>query len=208
MTRVIAQPYTIVSTLLRLAETQLIPKLRDSVAAGNLPFGAAILAQEGLKAVTVSTNNVRDSPLLHGETNCIREFFLKPEDTRPEARASVFFATHEPCSLCLSGIAWTGFPVVYHLFTYEETHDLLGVSGDIDILEEVFRVRAPGDSDESLRDRPLYNRRNKYFSVVSISELIDTIPDEEERQDMRREAERIKSLWGPLNHSCSSRRDQ
>ena len=206
MTRVIVQPYNIVSTLLRLAETQLIPKLRDSVAAGNLPFGAAVLTQKDLKPVTVSTNNSRDWPLLHGETNCIREFFLSPGDSRPDARASIFFSTHEPCSLCLSGIAWTGFPFVYHLFTYEDTRDLLGIPGDIDILEEVFRVRAPGDSDETLRDRPLYNKRNKYFSAMSISELIDIIPDEEERHSLRKEAERVKSLWEPLNHVFSTRR--
>lgn len=204
MTRVIAKPHTIVSTLLRLAETQLIPKLRDSVAAGNLPFGAAILAQEGLGAVTVSTNNARESPLLHGETNCIREFFLSPEDSRPDARASIFFSTHEPCSLCLSGIAWTRFPVVYYLFTYEDTRDLMGVGEDIDILEEVFRVRAPGDSDGTLRDRPLYNKQNKYFCAMSVSELINTIPDEEARLNMRKESKRVKALWEPLYRVLST----
>jgi tRNA(Arg) A34 adenosine deaminase TadA len=194
------EPSVIVSTLLSLAETQVIPKLRESVATGNFPFAAAILTQEDLKPVTVSTNHFKDSPLLHGETSCIREFFLNPKDSRPEARSSVFFSTHEPCSLCLSGIAWTGFPVVYHLFTYQNTHDLLGVSMDPDIIKEVFRVRAPSDTDETLRARPLYNKQNRYFSIMSISELIDKLQDEDERNRLKKEAERVKSLWAPLNH--------
>ncbi|KAI9708721.1 MAG: hypothetical protein M1820_003676 [Bogoriella megaspora] len=183
------EPSFIVSKLLTLAETQIIPKLRESVAAGNLPFGAAITTQEHLEPMTVSTNHVRDSPLLHGETNCIREFFLKPKDSRPEPCNSVFFSTHQPCSLCLSGLAWTGFPIIYYLFTYEETRDLLGIPKEIDILESVFRVRAPGDTDETLRARPLYNRRNS----------------EEDRRHFRKEAERVKSLWEPLNSPSSSR---
>ncbi|SPO04196.1 uncharacterized protein DNG_06879 [Cephalotrichum gorgonifer] len=203
MTKVInpAQDASVIaSTLLRVAETQVIPKLRESVAAGNYPFAAAVLMQEDLKPVTISTNDDHDSPLLHGETNCIREFFLIPKPSRPAPRNTVFFSTHEPCSMCLSSIAWTGFPVVYYLFTYEDTRDLLGVAGDIHILEEVFRVRAPGDTDETLRERPLYNKRNSYFSAISISELIDEIPDEEGRRRTREEVERVKSLWDGLNH--------
>ena len=205
VTKLAHDPSVIVSAFLKLAETQIIPKLRESVAAGNPPFGAAISTQEHLKPVTVSTNHCRDSPLLHGETNCIREFFLNPKDSRPEPCNSVFFSTHQPCPLCLSGLAWTRFPIIYYLFTYEDTNNLLGISGEIDILEEVFRVRAPGDTDETLRARPLYNKRNKLFSTVSISELIDEIPDEKDRQYLGKEAERVKSLWEPLNYAFVNR---
>ncbi|KAI9685537.1 MAG: hypothetical protein M1822_004395 [Bathelium mastoideum] len=203
--RLAHEPSVLVSRLLTLAETQIIPKLRESVAGGP-PFGAAISTKEHLKPVTVSTNHKREPPLLHGETNCIREFFLQAKDSRPEPRNCIFFSTHQPCSLCLSGLAWTGFPTIYYLFTYQETSDLLGIPEDVDILEEVFRVRAPGDTDETLRARPLYNKQNKYFSTTSISELIDDIPYKEERHRLRREAERVKSLWEPLNHVFVNRK--
>jgi tRNA(Arg) A34 adenosine deaminase TadA len=192
-------PATVISTILRVIKDKLIPLLRDSGKEGNMPFGASILTKDDLDPFTVSVNQSRDSRLLHGETNCIREFYECPEATRPEPSSCIFFATHEPCSLCLSGIAWCGFPTVYHLFTYEETRDLLGMAGDIDILKEVFRVRAPCDTDASLEERPLYNRENKYFAIKSIGEYADEIEDETEREQVRKEIRRVKSLFDELS---------
>lgn len=194
-------PASLLSNLLRLTEAQIVPLLHESAKAGNLPFGAAILTQADLHPVTVAANNSRGSPLLHGETNCIRQFFEIAKDARPDTGSCIFYATHEPCSLCLSGIAWTAFPVVYYLFTYEETRDRLGVPGDIDILEEVFRVPAPSDTKESLQDRPLYNRQNKFFTARPVSALVEAIKDETERTKAGVELERVKSLWDELRHN-------
>ena len=194
-------PASLLPTLLRLTETEIVPLLHESAKAGNMPFGAAILTQADLHPVTVAANDGRSSPLLHGETNCIRQFFEIAEGTRPDTRSCIFFATHEPCSLCLSGIAWTAFPTVYYLFTYEETQTQLGIPAGVDILEEVFRVPAPCDTKESLRDRPLYNRHNKFFTIGPISELVEEIKDETERNQARAELERIKSLWDGLRHN-------
>lgn len=190
----------LITSLLKLTEQDLVPRLRESGKAGNLPFGAAILDTDTLIPLLVATNKVRESPILHGETNCIHEYFLQPESRRSPPSETIFYSTHEPCSLCLSAIAWNGFPTVYYLFSYEDTRDKLGISGDIDILEEVFRVRSPGDTDESLKERPLYNRQNKYFTIKPVSELIDAIEDEAERDEIRAEAERVKALWAGLIH--------
>ena len=194
-------PASLLPAILSLTETKIVPLLHESGKAGNLPFGAAVLTQADLHSVTVAANNGRCSPLLHGETNCIRQFFEIDEDTRPETSSCIFFATHEPCSLCLSAIAWTAFPLVYYLFTYKETQDQLGIPAGVDILEEVFRVPAPCDTKESLQDRPLYNKQNRLFTARPVSELVEEIKDETERNRARAEVERIKSLWDVLRHN-------
>lgn len=196
-------PTLLLPTLMRLTETEIVPLLHESAKAGNMPFGAAVLTQADLYPVTVAANNGKVSPLLHGETNCIRQFFEIDKNKRPDTSSCIFFATHEPCSLCLSGIAWTAFPIVYYLFTYKETQNQLGIPAGVDILEEVFRVPAPCDTKESMRDRPLYNRQNKFFTARPVSELLDDIQDDEERNQARAELGRIKSLWDSLRHNVA-----
>ncbi|RYP55137.1 hypothetical protein DL768_000256 [Monosporascus sp. mg162] len=113
-------------------------------------------------AITVATNDERASPLLHGEINCIHQFFASsssPGTSRPVAPGDcVFLATDEPCSQCLSGIACAGFDNFFHLFTHEDSRDLFAVPHDIRILEEVFRVHVAegvGENDAALARRPL-----------------------------------------------------
>jgi len=38
----------------------------------------------------------------HGEIQTIQQFYKLPRDERPDAKDTVFFCTHEPCSLCAS----------------------------------------------------------------------------------------------------------
>lgn len=198
----IHSPSTLLSTLLHTTESQIIPLTARGVASGSKLFGAAILPRSTLSPVTVATNDERTSPLLHGEINCIQKFFLSsPASARPATKDCVFFATHEPCSLCLSGIAWAGFGEVYYLFTYEDSRDLFAIPYDIEILQEVFRVPAKGESEESLTARPLYNRRNKFFTAKSLGEVVDEIEDEEERKMVRAEVERVKGLYNHLSET-------
>lgn len=132
------------------------------------------------------------SPLLHGEINCIQQF-LSPAGACPATKVCVFFATHEPCPLCLSGIAWSGF-------TYEDNRDVFSIlPRDIDILQQVFRVPAPSDTQEKLAARPLYNRRNKFFVARSLAHLLGDMADESERMRWAGEIARIEELYGSLN---------
>jgi tRNA(Arg) A34 adenosine deaminase TadA len=193
----------LLSALLDTVEQSIVPLTRAGVASGSKLFGAAILERQTLRPLTVATNNERASPLLHGEINCIQQFFgadFPDAATRPDPRRDcVFLATHEPCSLCLSGIAWSGFSEVYYLFTYEDSRDLFSIPYDIEILEEVFRVRADAESDEQLARRPLYNRHNKFFRARSFTDLVEEMGPGEGRDKYEAEITRVKQLYNSLS---------
>lgn len=196
-------PEDVLAALLRTIEFDIIPLTRDGVSSGSKVFGAAILSSSTLTPYTVSTNNERVSPLLHGEINCIQQFYtvtFPDASTRPSPREDcVFLATHEPCSLCLSGITWSGFKELYFLFTYEDSRDRFAIPYDIEILEEVFRVRAAGEADEALKGRALYNKTNKFFTARSLGDLVEEVRDAEKRDHSRSEVERIKGLYDGLS---------
>ncbi|KAI0129621.1 cytidine/deoxycytidylate deaminase family protein [Xylariales sp. AK1849] len=203
MTSPTQDPITLLRTLLSTIETQVVPLTAKGVSSGSKLFGAAILSKSSLVPLTIATNNERVSPLLHGEIHCIQQFFASPTVTdgspRPETRDCIFVATHEPCSLCLSGITWSGFDNFYYLFTYEDSRDLFAIPYDIQILEEVFRVKAEGESEQDLRRRELYNRRNKFFTAKSFADLVAEITDEDERRKWSAEVERVKALYNGLS---------
>lgn len=232
-----SDPLALLKALLNTIEEDIIPLTSKGVSSGNKLFGAAILSKTGLVPLTVSTNNETASPLLHGEINCIQQFFAqtsfpdpldrgKPSSQqRPNPRDCVFLATHEPCSLCLSGITWSGFDNFFYLFTYEDSRDLFSIPYDIDILQEVFRVPAVPASqssssspsrdiagehcgeailDEDLNARPLYNRRNKFFTARSFEDLACEVGEkygEEEGKKWRDEIRRVKARYDGLSNT-------
>jgi len=192
-------PEKLVSALLSVTESSVIPLTRTQVSSGNKLFGAAILTKSSLESVTVATNNESASPLLHGEINCIQTFFASPSKTRPATKDCIFFATHEPCSLCLSGITWSGFNEFYYLFTYEDSRDLFAIPYDIDILQSVYQVPSLGDSPETLAAKPLYNRKNKFFTARSIADVITTVQDPVEKARLTDEVVRVKAMYNALS---------
>lgn len=202
-------PSALARALLQTIESSVIPLTRAGVSSGSKVFGAAILSRDDLRPLTVATNDERTSPLLHGEIACIQRFFAAEDFPEPSARPDprtgcVFLATHEPCSLCLSGIAWSGFREVYYLFTYEDSRDLFAIPHDIDILEQVFRVpaaAAAGETEEQLRQRPLYNRENKFFAARSVADLVASVEDEGERDRLAEDVRRIKGLYNSLSET-------
>jgi tRNA(Arg) A34 adenosine deaminase TadA len=194
----------LISTLLTTVEDRIVPLTQKGVASGSKVFGAAILSRSTLRPLTVATNNERVSPLLHGEINCIQQFFTvdyQDPSARPDPQKDcIFFATHEPCSLCLSGIAWSGFTEFYYLFTYEDSRDLFSIPYDIDILESVFRVQGE-ESDDQVKRRALYNKTNKFFRGRSVEDLLDGLQYEAEREKWRLEIRRVKDLYNSLSET-------
>lgn len=192
-------PSALVSALLTTTESSIVPLTRTQVSSGSKLFGAAILNRATLTPITVASNNERASPLLHGEINCIQTFFASPKEGRPETKDCIFFATHEPCSLCLSGITWSGFTEFYYLFTYEDSRDLFGIPYDIDILQSVYQVASPSDTPETLAARPLYNRENKFFKASSVADVVARIESEAEREKWMAEINRVKAMYNELS---------
>lgn len=189
----------LVNTLLDITVNNIIPLTAKGVSSGSKLFGAAILKKDTLELIHASTNNEQISPLLHGETNCIQEFFTQiPKESRPNPKDCVFYATHEPCSLCLSAITWAGFNEFYYLFTYEDSRDEFAIPYDIHILEEVYRVKSSKDTEESFKNRPLYNKDNYFFTSRSINEVVDTL-DETNINKFKNDINEIKKQYHDLS---------
>lgn len=161
----------LISRLLDVIEGDLVPLSRQRIEGGSKIFGAAILRKSDLSLLVGEVNNETENPLWHGEIHAIKRFYELPETARPAPSDCLFLATHEPCSLCLSGITWGGFDNFYYLFSYEETRDLFDIPHDIRILREVYAVPDP-DRGTVAPDRPLYNRRNAFFKAHDLQRMI------------------------------------
>ena len=62
-------------------------------------------------------NNELINPLFHGEISTINNFFKIKKNINP--KNCIFISSHEPCSLCLSGITWSGFTNFIYLYPYQ-----------------------------------------------------------------------------------------
>lgn len=89
------------TTFMRLA----IDKAREGIAAGQSPFGAAIV--NGSQIVAVSHNTVwQDSdPTAHAEINAIR--LAAAALSGIDLKSCTIFSTCEPCPMCLAAIHWS-----------------------------------------------------------------------------------------------------
>ncbi len=165
--------------LLEVIEKDIVPLTRSGVASGNKIFGAAILRRSDLSVVVAATNDETVNPLWHGEIHAINKFFELP--SRPAPSDCLFLCTHEPCSLCLSGITWSGFDNFSYLFSHSDSADAFAIPHDIAILRAVFAVPDP-DRSEAAQGRDLYNRSNDYFTSTNLIPLARAqVPDAVER---------------------------
>ncbi len=185
----------LVTGLLDAVELQIVPVTRRGVAAGNKLFGAAVLDRSTLEPVVVGTNEETENPLLHGEVSAINAFWAMPAADRPRPESCVFLSTHEPCSLCLSAITWSGFEVFAYLFTYEDSRDAFAIPHDLRILEEVFGV-ADG----------AYRRSNAFWTAFSIPELVDSLPPSD-AGPARDRLDRLRAIYDELSATYQSSKD-
>lgn len=187
----------LIERLLDVIENDLAPLTRTRVALGNKIFGAAILLKSDLSLVIAETNDETDNPLWHGEMHAIKKFYDLPRAHRPNPQDCIFLATHEPCSLCLSGITWGGFDNFYYLFSYEDTRDAFGIPHDIAILREVYQVPDP-DRTAAHPDRPLYNRENAFFTAHGIGPMIASL-DRGGREMLLGRIDELTALYAELS---------
>jgi tRNA(Arg) A34 adenosine deaminase TadA len=183
----IAPSPALLARLLDVIENDIAPLTRKGVARGAKIFGAAILRKADLALVLAETNNKMENPLWHGEIHAIKRFHELPAAMRPAPRDCVFVTTHEPCSLCLSAIAWAGFDNFYFLFSHEDSRDAFNIPHDLKILKEVFRLDPGG-----------YNISNAYWTGHAIRKLTAAL-DAPERDTALARIAKIATMYDMLS---------
>jgi tRNA(Arg) A34 adenosine deaminase TadA len=187
----------LLTRLLDVIEHDIAPKTRTGVEAGNKLFGAAILRKSDLSVIVAETNNETENPLWHGEIHAIKRFYELPAEQRPAPKDCLFLATHEPCSLCLSGITWSGFDNFYFLFSHQDSADSFAIPYDIQILKGVYAVPDP-DRDAPAPGRDLYNRSNAYFVSHDMSHMIGGL-DRGTKERLTARIDDITALYADLS---------
>lgn len=173
--------------LFDVIEHEIVPKTAEGVTRGNKLFGAAILRKEDLSVVVAETNNETENPLWHGEVHALKRFYELPKADRPDTKDCIFLATHEPCSLCLSAITWTGFDNFHFLFSHEDSRDAFAIPHDLKILKEVFTLDPGG-----------YRAENAYWRSHAIRRRIAALPPSE-RTRLEARADTIAALYEELS---------
>ena len=167
----------------------LIPETKISVSKGNKIFGAFVLNKIDLSLVVTGVNNEIENPIYHGEISTIINFFklknLNPKDY-------LFISSHEPCSLCLSAITWSGFDNFYYLFHYEETESNFNIPYDLKILKEVFKI-----------DKGAYSKNNTFWQSYSIIEEIKKLQNSENDKLLAKIKE-INKLYEDISNNYQS----
>ena len=132
----------------------LIPLTEISINKGNKIFGAFVVKKKDLRVISLGINEETKNPLFHGEISTLFNFFKK---NIYNIKDYYFVSSHEPCSLCLSAITWSGFDNFYYFFPYEDTKDNFNIPHDLKILEEVFNIKQGN-----------YQKNNQYWQSFSI----------------------------------------
>jgi tRNA(Arg) A34 adenosine deaminase TadA len=156
----------LIDRLLSVMEDDIVPMTQEEVRKGNKVFGAAILRKSDLSLVIAGTNNETQNPLWHGEVHTMKLLYEMAPENRPRPADCIFFATHEPCSLCLSAITWGGYDNFYYLFSHEDSRDSFNIPHDLKILKEVFTLEPGG-----------YNRENAYWRSAGLIGGIAAAPE-------------------------------
>ena len=145
-------------------KNNILPLTIKGVDAGNKIFGAAIINKNDCSLVVAETNNETENPIWHGEIHTLKKFYELDKNIRPDEKNCIFLSSHEPCSLCLSAITFSGFDNFYYLFPYQSTSDEFNIPHDLNILKEVFNI-----------SEGKYIKENSYWKSYNINTLIDDL---------------------------------
>jgi len=145
-------------------KNNILPLTAKGVDIGNKIFGAAILNKNDYSLIVAETNNETENPIWHGEIHTLKKFYELDSKIRPNEKNCIFLSSHEPCSLCLSAITFSGFNNFYYLFPYESTSNKFNIPHDLNILKEVFNI-----------ENGKYMKENSYWKSYNINTLINEL---------------------------------
>lgn len=180
----------LIDRLLTVMEKEIIPLTKAGVRNGNKIFGAAMLNKSDLSTIIVGTNHETENPLWHGEVYTIKLYYEMvniDKSKRVDPKNVIFFATHEPCTLCSSAITWGGYDNFYYLFCHEDSRDSFNIGHDLKILKEVFK-HDPGG----------YARQNAYWNAYSVVDLINNC-DKKTRAGFFDRVDKIKKTYAEMS---------
>ena len=182
--------------MLQVIEDDILPKTTQGVQDGNKVFGAAIL-DSNFNTVHADTNSETTCPLFHGEVKLIYEWskLIPAKERGPTAQNnSIFLSTHEPCCMCISSILWAGFTKVYYFFSYTIT-SAQGIPHDINTMHELWGVST-------------YRKQNKYLSTICIMDLINELPEGNEKNELQQTSKRLMEIYDKLSNQYHTEKSQ
>ena len=161
-------------------KNNILPLTIKGVEAGNKIFGAAIINKEDYSMVIAGANNETENPIWHGEIYTLKKFYELDNKIRPKEKNCIFLSSHEPCSLCLSAITFSGFNNFYYLFPYESTSDEFNYSSNPTYLSG-SEIRVKGGIQSSnpvsyVSTVGLYGADNALLAVGKLSEPLRKDP--------------------------------
>ncbi len=177
-------------------ENNILPLTAKGVSLGNKIFGAAIIKKNDYSLVVAGSNNETENPIWHGEIDTLKKFYEMDIKTRPEEKNCIFLSSHEPCSLCLSAITFSGFDNFYYLFPYESTTDEFSIPHDLNILEKVFNVKNGN-----------YINENTYWKSYSINKLINELTTNK-KESLIASFKNIKKTYKELSDKYQSNKQK
>jgi tRNA(Arg) A34 adenosine deaminase TadA len=161
----------LLDNFLDVFNNDILPLTSKGVDSGNKIFGAAIIKKDDYSLIVAGSNNEMENPLWHGEIHTLKKFYEIDKKIRPGEKNCIFLSSHEPCSLCLSAITFSGFDNFYYLFPYESTSEEFSIPHDLNILKEVFNIN---DGN--------YIKNNSYWKSYSINSLINKLEDSKKKK--------------------------
>ena len=118
------------------------------------------------------------------------------ESKRVEPNETIFFSTHEPCTMCASAIAWGGYDNIYYLFSHEDSRDSFSIGHDLKILKEVFKHEPGG-----------YARQNDYWTAYCVVDLIHNC-DTQHRSILLERLSLIKKKYDMMSKTYQNGKDE
>ena len=186
----------LLNKFLDIFNNNILPLTLKGVDAGNKIFGAAILNKDDYSLVVAASNNETENPLWHGEIYTLKKFYEINKQMRPNEKNCIFLSSHEPCSLCLSAITFSGFDNFYYLFPYISTSDKFNIPHDLNILKEVFNITEGN-----------YNRQNSYWKSFQINDLINKL-DEDKKKIFSDSFNNIRNTYFNLSNKYQKNKEK